>query len=808
LWIWGSSGLADQHRNEYIQARRTVRLPSPPVRARVRLSADNRYQLFVNGAFVCRGPARCEPRHQAYDEVDLARHLKRGINCIAVLAHHYGESTFQSVERGGWGFLLDGEVRCRDGQVVPVHSNATWKARRAEGYTRRTARYTVQLAFQEHFDAALDPPDWTAVQFDDADWPSAQVYGTAETMPFERLEPRGLPMEQEEPAGFVAITGAFEGSSHPAWRGAEDVAWIMAEEKRQEVRKPIFRNLPGCLSSAGDPMVVLPRPEGRFAAVVLDAGSETAGFLELDVEAAGGEFIDFYYCEHVHDNGDPYIRAKTGELVPMADRYRCRRGRQRHQFFAWKGFRYCLAVFRDVKQPLKVHRLGYTFTTYPVERVGSFECSDPLLNTIWKTGAWTQQLCMHDAYMDCPWREQAQWWGDARVQWRVNCAVFGDRALFARGLRQAAQSQIHNGLTYGLFPSEAHGCILPDYTLVWICSLWDYYFYTADDAPVRAHFDGVVKALTWFEQHAGRDHLCGHPGLGMWLFLDWAPLDKQDRSLTFTLQYLEALQTAAVMARHIGRDAEAGRYQRLAGRVRRAIVRAFWDERGRQFFEGYHRLKGKPFRQVSQQGNAYAILTGVQPRRQAALADKVAWIFENHDRLFARNTGGNTFREGAWHPIASSFFYAYVLEALFRTERHDTGMAAIRKLWGNMLRQGATTWYESWNHGPDVYGYSSACHAWSASPTYHLSEQVGGIRPAAPGFERVSIAPRAFDLDFAIVRTPTPRGPVDVRWQRVDGGLECELHLPRGVTGQLELGPEPGRILAPGRHALRIPERR
>ena len=23
---------------------------------------------------------------------------------------------------------------------------------------------------------------------------------------------------------------------------------------------------------------------------------------------------------------------------------------------------------------------------------------------------------MTDSYVDCPWREQAQWWGDARVQ--------------------------------------------------------------------------------------------------------------------------------------------------------------------------------------------------------------------------------------------------------------------------------------------------------------------------------------------------------------------------------------------------------
>lgn len=56
LWIWGSPGLAHEHRNEYVYLRKTFRLKSPPASAHVRISADNRYILYVNGRFVCRGP--------------------------------------------------------------------------------------------------------------------------------------------------------------------------------------------------------------------------------------------------------------------------------------------------------------------------------------------------------------------------------------------------------------------------------------------------------------------------------------------------------------------------------------------------------------------------------------------------------------------------------------------------------------------------------------------------------------------------------------------------------------------------------
>lgn len=803
LWIWGSPGLAHEHRNEYVYARKTVRLASEPVSAHVRVSADNRYQLFVNGKFVCRGPARCEPRFQAYDEIDLGPYLRRGKNCIAALAHHYGESTFQSLERGGWGFLLDGEVRCRRGKPVPIHTDRTWKAIRADAYNRKTSRYTVQLGFQEDFDGTRPPLHWTRVRFNDRHWPDAHCVGAATMMPYEHLEPRAIPFEREEPGRFVAMTGSFVGRSLESCRTHGDLGVLLADERRTPPRRPIFRNVPAGLKRGRGHMTVLPTPAGRFHAIVIDAGKEVSGFVHLDVEAAGGEIIDLFYTEHVRPNGEAVVRAKNGGLASIADRYRCRNGRQQHQFSSWKGFRYILVVFRDVRRPLKVHHIGYTFTSYPVERRGAFEYSDPLLNRIWETGVYTQQLCMHDSYMDCPWREQAQWWGDARIQWRVNMAAFGDHALFRRGIRQGAQSQVHNGLTYGLFPCECHSCILPDYTLVWICSIWDYYFYTGDDSPIHEHFDAAVRALGWFERHAGRAHLCGYPGHGLWLFLDWAPLFKAGYNATFTLEYLEALQIAVKMARHVGRTAEARKYAALARQVERAAVRAFWDARGKQFFEGYIREKRRPYRQVAQHGNTYAILTGMQPRWHDRIAGRVAWILKNHDRLFADNSGGNLHHPKAKYPIASSFFYAYVLQALFQAGRGVDALAGIRKLWGRMLEQDATTWFETWNHGPDVYGNSSACHAWSAGPTYHLSEQVGGVTPVAPGFEKVRIAPQMFDLAWASVRTPTPRGPIDITWQRVGkDGIDLSIRLPKRVTGVVHLPGMRKRHLQPGMHQI------
>lgn len=803
-WIWGIPGHAFEQRNSYCYLRKVFTLKSEPVAASARVTADNRYQLFVNGTFVCRGPARCEPKRQAFDEVDLAPFLRKGRNVVAALAHHFGESTMQSLERGGFGFLLDAEVRCRSGRPVPIHTDDTWKGIPAAGYSRRTSRYNVHLGFQEDLDAARVPAGWTTVSYHDAHWPPACVHGPAGRRPYEHLEPRSIPFSRELPAQFLSVVSMWTGRHHPDYLHPDNLARIVMEERRSPARVEVFRDAAAALRPGRSAMTVLPTSTGRHHAIVLDAGQEAAGFVRLDLEAVGGEIIDVFCCEHVRGRGEPALGpAQALPLGLFCDRYRCRPGRQQHQFFSWKGFRYLLVIFRDVHRPMKVHHIGYTSTTYPVERAGSFECSDPLLNRIWETGVRTQQLCMHDAYVDCPWREQAQWWGDARVQWRVNWAVFGDAALFRRGLRQIAQSQIDNGLTYGVFPCEMHGLILPDYTLVWVCSLWDYYLYTGDEAPVREHFDAVVRAMNWFEPQARRrGGLLGHPGGGLWLFLDWSPLYRGDASATFTFQYLEALRTAARLAALVGRRAEQRRWLALARQVERAILRAFWDATGKRFFEGYDFAKRLPVPQVGQHANALAILNDVQPRWHPQIADRIAWILRHHNRLLTDNTG-HYYHARARHPVASPFFYAYVLEAMLKAGRGGEALAGIRRLWGGMLDRGATTWFETWNHHPESYGESSACHAWSASPTYHLSEQVGGVRPVAPGFSEVSITPRMFDLAHADVRTPTPRGTIAVTWHRQGkDGIRLKLRLPRRITADLRLPDGSEHRLAGGSHTF------
>ena len=74
------------------QFRRIFDLEEVPARVPLRLSADSRYVLWVNGAEVGRGPIRSQPRRLRYDEYDIAAYLQRGRNVVAVLVTYYGHA--------------------------------------------------------------------------------------------------------------------------------------------------------------------------------------------------------------------------------------------------------------------------------------------------------------------------------------------------------------------------------------------------------------------------------------------------------------------------------------------------------------------------------------------------------------------------------------------------------------------------------------------------------------------------------------------------------------------------------------------
>ena len=801
-WIWCAGDAAPK--NFYLYVRKTAELPGKVSKATARVCADSRYKLFVNGKLVGRGPARSFPQYQHYDEYDLTRMLKKGENVIAALVHHYGENTFQ-YHLGRGAFLFDAEVEV-EGKKIAIVSDESWKVKPSRAWHRKLPRMDIQLGFQEIYDMNKAPQRWMEAGCDDSGWEDATLIGPAGTPPW-RLIPRDIPFltEYQIYPAKVLQTGAADASQVklPA-RDKMNISLIQSQEKREKGVKGLFANAKSLvrypqigdlleselMKPRGEPaklmraraaashasardVVVKPSSDGRSGYIVLDFGKEVVGYVNFKVKSNCGGTVDIGYSELLEDG---IVNAhRCG--VRYADRVILKPGEREFETFDKRAFRYMQIDFRDLKGPVVLESVGLRFSTYPVRWRGSFACSDQKLNDIRRISAYTVHLNMEDAYTDCPWRERAQWMGDARVEALVNYYAFGDTALARQMLREVARSQHEDGITNCFAPGDLGPCeTIPSFCLIWIMSIGDYYTFTGDQQLAAELYPNVRKAIKWFTDRIDSTGLASN--LPYWMFIDWAPLDIRGAVTTLNCFLVRALREASRMAGVLGKPGDQENYCKIAQKLVESINEHLLDSEKGVYVDCL--CEGDRSKVVSEQSNSLAVLFDIAPRKMwKGILD------------YIHNAKNDVVRAG------SPYFSFYVLHALWHAGEKRRALNYIRRKWGQMLAEGATTCWEQWNQN------YSLCHGWSGGPALDLPAQVLGVRPILPGFSSFEVTPETFGLDWAEGTVPSPRGDIQVCWKRGET-FTLDVSVPRGTTAVVTLpdAVEAGRVRINGKKRL------
>ncbi|MFD0696703.1 family 78 glycoside hydrolase catalytic domain [Paenibacillus sp. GCM10027628] len=204
-WIWAEG--EESPRNEWRCFRKQFHYSRENVTEQVtiKITADSRYVLYVNGTLLGRGPVRSWPFELAYDEHEIGHLLKDGANnTIAVIVMHYGVPTFQYL-RGRGGLLAQIEQIDGNQRNVILATDSTWTTVIHAGYDSRSSRISCQLPFTEIIDARNWDDAWKQTGFIDADWQPASVIGPAGMEPWTRLVERDIPPLTEEPVYPVRI---------------------------------------------------------------------------------------------------------------------------------------------------------------------------------------------------------------------------------------------------------------------------------------------------------------------------------------------------------------------------------------------------------------------------------------------------------------------------------------------------------------------------------------------------------------------------------------------------------------------------
>lgn len=754
-WIWDAGEPAPV--NAYRIFRKRFALPEDcPDDAKIaRICADTRYRLYVNGYSLDYGPAPSAPGTYAYDEINLNHALRAGDeNDITVIVNYVGEPMFfYQRNRGGLLFEM--------GEVV---SDESWLVAKESPWLADTPRLSVQQAFCEYYDARREPCCMYFGEVYPEEWSPAVVVAEAEGGPWKKLVSRDIPMPESVYYGNTlyqsgSIRHIEYGNCTP---GQGDT---VAGQMTNETLRPLRRGKVNWDKETGTNLMI--EPEGDDIYVLFDFGREVSGFLDFDIEGgdgAAGGIVDIAYDEMLRVGETPSGMKQdwgTNSNLRYADRLILGDGLSNFQNFAHRAFRYIRLAFRDLKTPVALTGLGIYESTYPVNWRGTFACSDARLDNIWEVGRRTLQLCMDDRFMDCPWRERAQWVGDAKVEALGAAYCFGDTRLHARFLRQIAYEQHSDGRTDPVGPGEwdpwAPDRPIPGFTCIWIHSIWDYYMLTGDPTVPQELSYYVLKALTWLGNYSRGEKglLLNVPG---WNFTDWVPgLSDGNEGMIAPINLFaqRALVVGSEIARLAGDNDSADHLKGSAANLAVAIDRVFWNEARGVYVDRV--IDGKQSVEASQHTNSLALLyeIGSEERR----------------RLVSEHLLGDS----SLVQIGSPYFSFYLLAALYKYGLQEEGLQYIRSHWGPMMDAGATSWWE------DYTGRNSRCHAWSIGPTIDLMTQVLGVEPDEPGFACVRLAPKPCDLKWAKGIVPIPAGDVVVNWQRNDERFMLNATIPTGI---------------------------
>ncbi|MEK7415975.1 MAG: family 78 glycoside hydrolase catalytic domain [Planctomycetota bacterium] len=775
IWVLGSGG----RRNTFGQFRKDFELKSIPGKAPFQITADQNYKLFVNGQYVGRGPARGYQIRWPYDEYDVASVLQEGHNWISVQVYYGGISHFSYITEWHEGLLCAGKWK-----GCTITSDASWMSRISPGQASDTFRLCVQMGLQEHADARLDDQEWIRSAKIPRGWSATSSTRPYGSMPWHACQPRDIPNLGNCVRSYRSLVATAQGKNAD---GAEIAVNVVTPMRAENPAIEWIGNQNGTKSNDLTSIHMSASGKGRFTAIVLDLGEHSVGNPIIEVTgAAGGETLDFHYSELLDKNGGPFIpEQRPGSTgINMASRLVLKKGTTRFELHHIFGYRYVAVWLRNAERPIRL-KLAHRETLYPLKIQGKFVCDDAVLNDIHAICVRTQQVCMLDSYVDTPWREQVAWWGDARVQVRNTFHLANDVRLLKRGIRLLSVQEVPNGLGYGHAPTNCHGGVLPDFSLIWLISIWDYVWQTGKTDIVHEQWPRIQRMLGYFTgEGRGKNGLLRYDER-YWLFLDWSTLPKEGSPTLLNLWYLFALERLSELARLLGLNTDRLRLGRMAQEQKRLILKLLWDPKAELFRDGLS-AKGKPLATHSLHNQTLGILCGLQPGYRTRMIQTLVLPYLKSEKV-----------SGA---LPSSYWVTYVYEMMIRHGHGAEVIRHIRERFAPMIPYGGT-----WEHFAFTPGNGSVTHAWSAHPISHLAGALGGVIQDGMAWKKIRYFPviDAVGVNQADVIVPTPAGEIRSRWTRSGDVVEGVLELPRGVVAAVRLSGHADRRVT-GRFAWKI----
>ncbi|MBM7571266.1 family 78 glycoside hydrolase catalytic domain [Aquibacillus albus] len=478
----------------------------------------------------------------------------------------------------------------------------------------------------------------------------------------------------------------------------------------------------------------------------IDFGKAVVGSLRLELDNKGnsGHQIDIKYGEELQEQES--VRSMRTDNT-YEEVWTLKEQKQVIEQWGYRVIRY--AEVKNFPVELKEEHFSVIALHHPFDdQAALFESSDQTLNDVWDFVKYSIKATALDVYVDTHTRERRNYEGDAYINQLSQYSMDREYA-FAR----YSMEYLYYRPTW---PTE--------YKQQTVMMAWEDYMYTGNTESLEKYYNILkTKTLSDYLNDEGLVEKSEENDL-----VDW-PLTQRDgyqfstiNTVINTFQYI-AIKHLANIANILGLKEDAQLFANQAEKMFDAVNKYLYSEEAGKFKDG------KNIDHYALHASAFPLAVGlVSEKNQESAAN------------YAASKG----------MAVSVYGSQFLLDGLYNSGKSHAALSLMTSKdmnsWGHLMYDlGATIVTEAWD--PEQKPNMSYSHAWASAPANIIPRQLFGVQPIEPGFNKIQIKPQPAHLEWAKLKVPSIKGPIEAEFENKENRFILKINIPANTTAKVYL---------------------
>ncbi|MBE6664422.1 MAG: hypothetical protein E7602_08020 [Ruminococcaceae bacterium] len=645
------------------------------------ITAQNTYQVFINGKFVFFGPSRASHGYYRVDHLPIGKYLTKKENEISVLVSGYHCHNFYLVSELAF-FVCE----ATDGDKVFLATGTdAWQSYLYEQKLQKVERYAYQRPFCEVYDFQTKSPLQTGEKA------SQKVYDnfgntfierevSYPAFPYEKgtLIEGGNVQKLDTPRPFSTWWSAQIGKSYHGFlnselefNSTEYVGYLDLIKSDKRICKTLKTD----------------------SYITYEMKCNLTGLVKIEISAKSDTTIALTFDELLSNGKVDYARMECANVIV----YKLKGG-EKYSLLTAEPYTFKYMNVISVGGEATIDLLGVIRCDFNEKEIIKKikPSADAQIKRIYNAALETFRQNTYDIYMDCPSRERAGWLCDSFFTSRVENLMSGksrvEHAFLSNFLMAGQYPRVPDGMLPMCYPADhTDGNFIPNWAMWYVLELKEYFLRTGDEEFVLSAREAVYRLVEYFRGFENENGLLEK--LKGWVFVEWSRCNSltQDINYPTNMLYYKFKKTVGALYDDLSLMCEADELKEAINKE--AKIGEFYCDNAVYDADGVAKLSGE----ITETAQYYAFFTGIADK----VTNKELW-----DTMI-RDFGSKRKQDNKWENVhfSNAFIGNYLrLDLLKSAGLKEELEADIRGYFDYMAKTTGTLWeYDSTcascNHG-------------------------------------------------------------------------------------------------------------